>query len=76
MTGFKALQVLSNFADNAATYFAMFITFTFGYLTVAYFVGKSLSRFQCFAVSALYAISAILSGATTVGWSREREHDD
>ena len=69
MTEAEALQTMSNFADNAGTYFTMFVSFTFAYLTVAYFVGKSLSRFQCFAVSGLYTISAMLTGATTVGWS-------
>ena len=79
MTEAETLEVLADFANNTATYFTMFVSFTFAYLTVAYFVGKSLSRFQCLAISGLYLISAAVSGTTTVGWAqawltlRERE---
>ena len=79
MSEAEALEVLSDFANNTATYFTMFVSFTFAYLTVAYFVGRSLSRFQCLAISGLYTISAAVSGVTTVGWAqawmilRERE---
>ena len=70
MTESETLQVLSYFAENTATYFTMFVSFTFAYLTVAYFVGRSLSQFQCLAVSGLYVISAAVSGSTTVGWAQ------
>jgi hypothetical protein len=79
MTEAETLEVLSDFANNTATYFTMLVSFTFAYLTVAYFVGRSLSRFQCLAISGLYLISALVSGTTTVGWAqawltlRERE---
>ena len=68
MSEAEALEVMSDFADNVATYFTMFVSFTFAYLTVAYLVGKSLSRFQCLAASGLYAVSAFVTGATTIGW--------
>ena len=76
----EALEVLSNISINAATYWTMFVSFTFAYLTVAYFVGKSLSRFQCVAIFVFYIICAFMSGVTTVGWSeawfifKAREH--
>ncbi len=69
MTESEALEVLAIFGEATATYFTMFVSFTFAYLMVAYFLGRSLSRFQCFAVSALYAVSALVTGATTVGWA-------
>ena len=68
MTEAEALEVLSDFATNVATYFTMFVSFTFAYLTVAYLVGKSLSRFQCIAASALYIVSAFVAGVTASGW--------
>ena len=68
MSEAEALEVMSDFAANVATYFTMFVSFTFAYLTVAYLVGRSLSRFQCIAASALYIIAALVTGATTVGW--------
>ena len=70
MTEAEALEVLSEFANNTATYFTMFVSFTFAYLTVTYLVGKSLSRFQSLAISGLYVISALVSGITTVGWAQ------
>jgi hypothetical protein len=70
MSEAEALEVLSDFASNTATYFTMFISFTFAYLTVAYFIGQALSKFQCLAISGLYIISAAVSGITTVGWSQ------
>jgi len=69
MTESEALEVLSNFGDNAATYLAMFITITFAYLMVAYFVGRALTRFQCIAISVLYIVSSLVTGTTTVGWA-------
>ena len=69
MTQSETLAVLSDFGENTATYLAMYISVTFAYLTVAYFVGASLSRFQCLAISSFYVVSALVTGATTVGWA-------
>ena len=41
MTEAEAIEVLSDIAANAGTYFAIFISLNFGYLTVAYMVGSS-----------------------------------
>ena len=41
---------------------------TFAYLTVAYLVGKSMSRFQCVAISALYLMSAAIFGTSAQGY--------
>ncbi|MGR8946685.1 MAG: hypothetical protein ACU84Q_01470 [Gammaproteobacteria bacterium] len=69
MTEAEALEVLSDIGDNVATYFAMYISITFAYLSVAYFIGAALSRFQCIAVSILFVVSALAVGATTIGWA-------
>jgi len=64
----EAIQTLTSIGEVAATYAAMYFTVTFAYVTVAYLVGKSLSRFQCGAVSALYVLSATAFGAAGLGY--------
>jgi len=66
MTEAEAIETLSILGANGATYFTLFTTFTFAYLTVAYFVGASLTRFQCIAVSAIYFFTASMMGASTM----------
>ena len=73
------IEALSEISINATTYVSIFISVTFAYLTVAYIVGKQLSRFQCNAVSVLYFLIAGMAGAASLGWTmawqtfRERE---
>ena len=50
MSESDAIVALSELGANAGTFSAMYFSFTFAYLTVAYLVGKSLSLFQCIAV--------------------------
>jgi hypothetical protein len=69
MTESEVIESLSELSINASTYMTIFISVTFAYLMVAYFVGRSLSRFQCFAVSALYMLFAAITGASTISWS-------
>ena len=61
-----AIQALSSIGETAGTYVALYFTVTFAYVTVAYLVGGSLSRFQCIAASTVYAISSILFGVTAL----------
>ena len=63
-----AIAALTNIGEVAATYTGMWLSVTFGYLTVAYFLGKSLSRFQCLAISAIYAVFAVIFAAVTIGF--------
>ena len=69
MSEAETLELLSTFSETGGAYMTMYVSFTFAYLTVAYFVGKSLSRFQCFAVTVLYVISTVLSGSAAIGWA-------
>ena len=57
----EANEVAAMWVDNAMTAFSIYLTLTFAYLTIAYFVGKDLSRFQAFCVSTLYAAGAFIS---------------
>ncbi len=68
MTEADAIAALTNIGEVAATYTGMWLSVTFGYLTVAYFLGKSLSRFQCLAISAIYAVFADIFAAVTIGF--------
>ena len=68
MTEADAIAALTNIGEVAATYTGMWLSVTFGYLTVAYFLGKSLSRFQCLAISAIYAVFAVIFAAVTIGF--------
>ena len=63
-----AIAALTNIGEVAATYTGMWLSVTFGYLTVAYFLGKSLSRFQCLAISALYVVFAVIFASVTIGF--------
>ena len=52
--------------DGAVNVFTIFISVTFAYLTVAYVVGRSLSKFQLLAISGLYLVTAATMGSTCV----------
>ncbi len=45
---------------TAMTAFTFVVTFTFGYLTVAYFLGRRLSRLEIGVVSGVYLIASFL----------------
>ena len=69
MTESEVIEALSEISMNAATYLTIFISVTFAYLTVAYLVGSSLTRFQAFMASALYLLTSIMTGTATVGFT-------
>ncbi|MGR8950541.1 MAG: hypothetical protein ACU84Q_21055 [Gammaproteobacteria bacterium] len=58
MTEAETLELISLYYGNAIDAFTIFISFTFAYLTVAYFVGAALTRFQASAASGLYILSS------------------
>lgn len=69
MTEIEVIEALSEISINAVTYMTVFLSVTFAYLTVAYFVGAQLSRFQCVAISVLYGAIGAMTGSATIGWS-------
>ena len=68
MSESEAIEALSDISANCATYFSVYISLTFAYLTVAYLVGSALSRFQLTLITAIYLLSSTLMGATTIIW--------
>ena len=66
MTGVEAIESVTNLAEISITFISLWLSITFGYLTVAYFLGGALSRFQCLTASVLYGSLAILF--TTAVW--------
>ena len=66
MTESELLELISIYNGNALLSLTVYVSFTFGYLTVAYFVGSNLSKFQVYAGSAFYSISAIGMTLSTV----------
>jgi hypothetical protein len=77
MTEAETITALNEISEVIATYSSLWVSFTFGYLTVAYFLGKALSLFQCLVISALYCIAAAFFGTTvivfTAAWHIVRE---
>jgi hypothetical protein len=51
--------------------FSLYLTLLFAYLTVAYVVGKKLSRFQLIAITAIYLPSIVMAAGTTLGLGQE-----
>ncbi|MEH6639795.1 MAG: hypothetical protein V7717_11005 [Porticoccaceae bacterium] len=80
MTEAEAIESLTGTGAMVATFAAMWISMTFGYLTVAYFIGAALSRFQCTVISVLYAVWAGMFASVTIGyghaWLLLRERED
>jgi hypothetical protein len=53
---------------NAMTAFTVFISFTFGFLATAYFVGSQLTQLQTIVASGLYVISAVAPSLTQIAY--------
>lgn len=56
------ISTLIEIGPMAATWASLWVSLTFEFLTVSYFIGAALSRFQCLANSILYATSTVLFG--------------
>lgn len=67
MSEAEILELIAIYTTNALTSLTVYVSFTFGYLTVAYFVGSKLSRFQVIATSSIYIVSAFGMMFSTVG---------
>ena len=59
MSEADALEAVAIYAANVTNSFLGFVSITLAYLTVAYLVGRSLSKFQTIAVSGLYLAASI-----------------
>ena len=62
MTEEGAIAALTDIGETFSTFTGLWVSVTFAYLSVAYLVGKSLTRFQCAAISILYILSSITFG--------------
>ncbi len=58
MTEAEAIELLLTCISNTIAGFTIYISFTFAYLTAAFFVGSKLTLFQTIAGSGLYIASA------------------
>ena len=67
MTEAEAIELIAIFTTNVIASNTIYLSFTFAYLTAAYFVGASLSRFQAIFVSVLYALAANGAMMTQLG---------
>ena len=68
MSEAEVLDLVATFNANASTNFTIFISFTFGFLATAFFVGAKLSRFQALAASVMYTVSAGSAALSCVAW--------
>ena len=68
MTEGEVIEAAAAVTANSITMFTIFITFTFGFLASAYFVGGKLTRFQALAATGLYVVAAGFSAVILVGW--------
>ncbi|MFT4563068.1 MAG: hypothetical protein ACI9BW_002821 [Gammaproteobacteria bacterium] len=59
MTEAEVIGSVTDLAEIATIFVSLWLSVTFAYLTVAYFLSKALSRFQYLAVSALYGFTSI-----------------
>jgi len=77
MTEAEALELIPLYLDIAVTSFSVYITITFAYFTLSYFIGAKLSTFQAVAVSGFYLVGAGSALVNTVShiqaWGKIKE---
>ena len=64
MTEAEVLELLAVHGANAMTAFTVYISFTFGFLATAYFVGSQLTRLQAIVACGLYIVSSVAPSLT------------
>jgi len=64
MTEAEVIELVGIHAANAITAFTVFVSFTFGFLAAAYFVGPNLTSAQAIIATLLYSVSAGAAIAT------------
>ena len=62
----EAIGALSDIAENGATYTGLWLSVTFANMTAGYIVGKAMSRFQYWAVTSLYFLTAFFTGSASL----------
>ena len=68
MTEADTIEVAAICAANSFTAFTIYISFTFGFLATAFFVGNKLTRFQVLAATGMYLIAAGATVLVTLSW--------
>ena len=59
MTEAEWMDLAVQWSSNAISAFTIYVTFTFAYLTAAFFIGERLTRVQMLITSTLYLFSAL-----------------
>ena len=73
MTEAETLVSLTDMSDTSLSFISVWISVTFAYLTVAYVVGKDLSRFQYIAITTLYLTVCFEMSMAAVTWIQAYE---
>ena len=70
MSEAEAVEAAAVWSANILTILTIYVTFTFGYLVTAYFVGARLTPFQTLVVSGLYLSAAVLTILSAIGYTQ------
>jgi hypothetical protein len=61
MMDYSAQEAMAMWSANSITCFTIYLTFTFAYLTAAYFAGAKLSKYQVIIISVLYSAGSLIA---------------
>lgn len=80
MSVVETIAALNHISEVSGMFMNMWVSFTFGYLTVAYFLDTVLTRFQCLCTSVLYAVTASYAATAVIarvhGWHEVRTRSE
>jgi hypothetical protein len=65
-----AIEAAAAAASVCFTCFTIYISFTFGFLVTAFFVGNKLTRFQVIAAMGLYVVAAGFTALAMIAWAQ------
>ena len=68
MTEVDTVELVATCAANSFTAFSIYISFTFGFLVMAFFVGSKLTRFQALVATGLYLVAAGTMALASTVW--------
>ena len=66
MSVVETIAALNHISEVSGMFMSIWVSFTFGYLTVAYFLDTVLTRFQCLCTSVLYAVTASYAATAAI----------
>jgi hypothetical protein len=69
----EAIASLVDIAEIASNFDNLWLSVTFAFLTVSYFLGKALSRFQAMVLSLLYLFSSLQYAGGAVSYTKAWE---